>query len=81
VTYEQAIEAIKAAGYDPSQSSTDETIYVAIADGEDDDAEAALAELRTALPGLDVSWTGNGDTWGDGSTTSDVSVSGFSDES
>lgn len=76
MTRTEAWDAIKAAGYDPSKSSTEDTIYVAIADGEGDDAEASLAELCAVLPGLDVSWTGNGDGFGD-YVTSDVAVSGF----
>jgi hypothetical protein len=48
MNYTQAIAAIRAAGYDASPSSTPETIYVAVSD---DDGDAALATLRSALPG------------------------------
>lgn len=76
MTRDEVWAAIRAAGYDPRQSSTEEKVYVAIADGEGGDAEAAIAELRAVLPGLDVSWTGDGNGFGD-DVTSDVVVSGF----
>jgi hypothetical protein len=75
MTRDEAIEAIRTAGYDVSRSSTDESLYVALTSGDDE----AFREICDRCAGLDVSWTGDGNTDGDGYTTDDVCVSGFSE--
>lgn len=74
---DKAIEAIEAAGYDVSKSSTDHTIYVEV----DSDDEVVLAELRAALPGLDVEYTGSSNTDRDGESTDTIGVTGWEVES
>lgn len=79
MTKAEAEKAIMALGYDLARRSNTDAIYVALTDegGPDDppsEADVAIEELRAALPGLSVEWTGDSDTDGDGYTTSDVRI-------
>lgn len=78
LTRNMALALIRVCGYDPSNSSTEDTIYVALPSG--DAGEEAIEELREALPGLTVEWTGNGDTGSDGESTDDVAITGMVDD-
>ena len=78
MTRDQAIEQLNTLGYDVR--STSEDILVVAIPEEEPAAAATLAELRAALPGLDVDYTGHSDTWGDGECTADVQISGLSEE-
>lgn len=76
------VRVIERLGYDVLGASDDSRILIAVSDpgGDSDEAAEARAELRAALPEwCAVEWTGDGNTDSDGETTSDLSISGWTD--
>lgn len=75
---DRAQAALSASGWECSASSTETTLYIAVADegGDDPSANEALEEIRAIVAefGASAEWTGNGNTDADGSSTSDIAI-------
>lgn len=70
---------LKAAGYDADWTDSELTLSLTDGtqgDGEEVDGEESLAEVRAVVEplGYQANWTGNGNTSGDGESTSDVRI-------
>lgn len=73
----EAATILSAAGYSCSNASDSSRAILAVTSAGENEAaaEETLCELRAILGSdYDVEFTGNGDTWGDGSSTDDVRV-------
>lgn len=71
-----AARALQAAGYDLCAHSDEDRLILSVSDGDDDDGDATLAEIRALVEplGCTAEWTGDSNTDADGYTTSDVRI-------